>query len=179
MNEQKIVCTLYTREQIQATIKRLAADITHDYYGKNPLLIGILKGSFMFMADLVRALDFPLEIDFVRVASYGQSKESTGKINVVQGIRTPVEDRHVLVVEDIIDTGHSVKYVLNSLGRKKPASLKVCCLFDKSARRQVSISVDYVGLPVPDKFLVGYGLDWAEQYRNLPDICYLEQETSQ
>jgi hypoxanthine phosphoribosyltransferase len=178
MNEKKLVCTLYTREQIQATIKRLAADITHDYYSKNPLLVGILKGAFMFMADLVRALDFPLEIDFLRVSSYGNSKESAGTINVVQGMRTPVQDRHVLIIEDIIDTGHSVKHVLNSLSRKKPASLRVCCLFDKSARRQVSVSVDYIGLPVPEKFLVGYGLDWAEQYRNLPDICYLEEESN-
>jgi hypoxanthine phosphoribosyltransferase len=175
MSKETIVCTLYTREQIQATIKTLAADITHDYYGKNPLLIGILKGSFMFMADLVRALDFPLEIEFVRVSSYGKNKQSSGKINMVQGIRIPVKNRHVLIVEDIIDTGLSIQHVFDSLTRKKPASLKVCALFDKPARRQVSLSVDYIGLPVPDKFLVGYGLDWAEQYRYLPDICYIEE----
>jgi hypoxanthine phosphoribosyltransferase len=178
MNEKTIVCTLYTREQIQATIKRLAGEITHDYYGKNPLLVGILKGAFMFMADLVRALDFPLEIEFVRVSSYGKNKESSGKISVVQGLRTPMENRHVLVVEDIVDTGYSVKHVFESLSRKKPESIKICCLFDKHTRRQIDVPLDYVGLPVPDKFLVGYGLDWAEQYRNLPDICYLEESTS-
>jgi hypoxanthine phosphoribosyltransferase len=175
MSKETIVCTLYTREQIQATIKTLAADITHDYYGKNPLLVGILKGSFMFMADLVRALDFPLEIEFVRVSSYGKNKQSSGKINMVQGIRIPVKNRHVLIIEDIIDTGLSIQHVFDSLSRKNPASLKICCLFDKPARRQVPLPVDYIGLPVPDKFLVGYGLDWAEQYRYLPDICYIEE----
>jgi hypoxanthine phosphoribosyltransferase len=175
MNKENIVCTLYTREQIQATIKRLAAEITHEYYGKNPLLVGILKGSFMFMADLVRALDFPLEIEFVRVSSYGKNTESSGKINVVQGIRVPVKNRHVLIVEDIIDSGLSIQHVYDSLSKKKTASLKICCLFDKPARRQVSLPVDFIGLPVPDKFLVGYGLDLAEQYRNLPDICYINE----
>ncbi len=178
MNKETIVCTLYTREQIQATIKRLAADITHDYYGKNPLLVGILKGSFMFMADLVRALDFPLEIEFVRVSSYGNNQQSSGKINLVQGMRTPVKNRHVLVIEDIIDSGLSIQHVFDALNRKKPASLKVCALFDKPARRQIPLTVDYIGLPVPDKFLVGYGLDWAEQYRYLPDICYIEDINS-
>lgn len=175
MSKENIVCTLYTREQIQATIKTLAADITHDYYGKNPLLVGILKGSFMFMADLVRVLDFPLEIEFVRVSSYGKNKQSSGNINLVQGIRIPVKNRHVLIVEDIIDSGLSIQHVFDSLNRKSPASLKICSLFDKPARRQVSLTVDYIGLPVPDKFLVGYGLDWTEQYRYLPDICYIEE----
>ena len=166
---------LYTREQIQATVKRLAAEITADYATKKPLVIGILKGSFMFMADLVRELDFPLEIDFVRVSSYGQARRSSGKIMVVQGIRAPVKGRHVLVVEDIIDSGLSLRFVLDSLRRKKPASIKVCCLLDKPARRTVHVPVNYTGFETPDKFLVGYGLDWAEQYRNLPDICYLEE----
>jgi hypoxanthine phosphoribosyltransferase len=174
MNKSPQINLLYTREQIEATVQRLAGEITHDYARKKPVLVGILKGSFMFMADLVRHLDFPLEIDFVRVSSYGKNKQSSGKISVVQGIRTPVKNRHVLVVEDIIDSGLSVNYVLESLHRKKPASLKVCALLDKPARRQVTVPIDYVGSPVPDKFLVGYGLDWAEQYRNLPDICTLE-----
>jgi hypoxanthine phosphoribosyltransferase len=176
MIEPTIVRVLYTRQQIETTIEGLAIDIKRDYADKNPLLIGILKGSFMFMADLVRHLDFPLEIEFVRVSSYGNNRQSAGKIAVVQGIRTPIKDRHVLVVEDIIDSGLSVNYVIESLHHKKPASLKVCCLLDKPARRQVDVPIDYTGLIVPDKFLVGYGLDYAEKYRNLPDICYLEDK---
>jgi hypoxanthine phosphoribosyltransferase len=176
MTEPTITCVLYTRQQIETTVKKLASEISRDYAGKNPLLIGILKGSFMFMADLVRNLSFQLEIEFVRISSYGKNKQSSGKIAAMQGIHTHIKDRHVLVVEDIIDSGLSVNYVLESLQRKKPASLKVCCLLDKPARRQVSVPIDYTGLTVPDKFLVGYGLDWAEQYRYLPDICYLEDE---
>jgi len=176
MNKSPQVNVLYTREQIEATVQRLADEITHDYSKKKPILIGILKGSFMFLADLVRYLDFPLEIEFIRIASYGKNKKTSGKITAVQGIRTEIKNRHVLVVEDIIDSGLSVNYVLEALRRKKPASLKVCCLLDKMSRREITVPIDYVGSPVPDKFLVGYGLDWAEQYRNLPDLCYLEDE---
>jgi hypoxanthine phosphoribosyltransferase len=175
MSETNQPCVLYTRDQIRATVKRLATEITADYAGKKPLVVGILKGSFMFMADLVRELDFPLEIDFVRVASYGRGRQSSGKITVVQGIRSPVKGRHVLVVEDIVDSGLSLRYVLDSLRRKQPASLKVCCMLDKPSRRMVPVPINYTGFEAPDKFLVGYGLDWNEQYRNLPDICYLEE----
>lgn len=178
MNKPKITCVLYTRQQIETTVKKLADEITRDYAGKKPLLIGILKGSFVFLADLVRQLDFPLEIEFVRVSSYGRNRQSSGKINMVQGIRTRIKDRHVLVVEDIIDSGLSVNHVLESLRHKNPASLKVCCLLDKPARRQVCVPIDYTGLTAPDKFVVGYGIDWAEQYRNLPDICYLGDKKS-
>jgi hypoxanthine phosphoribosyltransferase len=174
MNEPAKTCILYTHEQIENTVKKLADEITRDYAGRKPLLVGILKGSFMFMADLVRHLNFPLEIEFVRVSSYGRNRQSSGKIHMVQGIRARIKDRHVLIVEDIIDSGLSVNHVLESLRNKKPASLKVCCLLDKPARRQVTVPIDYTGLTVPNKFLVGYGLDWAEQYRNLPNICYLE-----
>jgi hypoxanthine phosphoribosyltransferase len=176
MNETARPAVLYTREQIQATVKRLAGEITCDYAGKKPLVIGILKGSFMFTADLVRELDFPLEIEFVRVSSYGRARQSSGKITVVQGVRTAVKGRHVLVIEDIIDSGLSLRFVLDSLRRKKPASIKVCCLLDKPARRAVPVPVNYTGFEAPDRFLVGYGLDWGEQYRNLPDICYVEDK---
>lgn len=176
MSESTVVCVLYTKQQIETTVTKLASEIKRDYTGKNPLLVGILKGSFMFMADLVRYLDFPLEIEFVRVSSYGKKRQSSGKITVVQGVRTPIKNRHVLVVEDIIDSGLSVNHVIESFRHKKPASLKVCCLLDKPARRQVDVPINYTGITVPDKFLVGYGLDWAEQYRNLSDICYLEDK---
>jgi hypoxanthine phosphoribosyltransferase len=166
--------TLYTREQVAATVKRLADEITADYAGRRPLVIGILKGSFIFMADLVRQLNFPLEIDFVRVSSYGRKDVSSGRVHVVQGIRAPVRGRDVLVVEDIIDTGLSLRFVLDAVRARKPASIKVCCLLDKPARRTTPVPVNYLGFTVPDRFLVGYGLDWGERYRNLPDVCYLE-----
>ncbi|MBL7166302.1 MAG: hypoxanthine phosphoribosyltransferase [Dehalococcoidales bacterium] len=164
---------LLSREEIAATVDRLAVEVSRDYTGKNPLLLGILKGSFVFMADLVRRLDFPLEIDFVRLSSYGQGTETTGNIRVVQGLRSPVRGRDVLVIEDIVDTGLTTTYFLDYLRKKKPASLRLCSLVDKPARHRVPVAIDYLGFTVPDRFLVGYGLDWDEKYRNLPDICVL------
>ncbi len=167
---------IFTREEIATTIKRLAAEIRKDYHGKHPILVGILKGSFMFMADLIRLLDFPLEVEFIRLSSYGGGRESSGKIKVVQGLRSTVTGRNVLVIEDIVDTGLTTSFLLDYLQRKKPASLKLCTLTDKPSRRQIPVTIDYLGLTVPDKFLVGYGLDLDEQFRNLPDICVLEDE---
>jgi hypoxanthine phosphoribosyltransferase len=164
---------LIPANEIAATVERLAAEIRGDYFGKEPLLLGILKGSFMFMADLIRRLDFPLEIDFIRLSSYGGGTESSGKIKVVQGLRSGVKNREVLVIEDIIDTGLTVAYLLDYLRKKRPASLRLCALLDKPSRRQVPVSIDYLGITVPDKFLVGYGLDYNERYRNLPDIYVL------
>jgi len=166
---------LFSRKEIAAAVKRLAAEINRDYRGKNPLLIGILKGSFMFMADLVRLLDFPLEVDFIRLSSYGSSRESLGKIKVVPGLSTPVKGRDVLVIEDIVDTGLTVAFLLDYLRKKRPSSLKLCALMDKPSRRRVPLAIDYLGFTVPNKFLVGYGLDWDEQFRNLPDICVIEE----
>ncbi len=159
--------------EISDAVDRLANEIRRDYAGKEPLLLGILKGSFMFMADLVRRLDFPLEIEFVRLSSYGGGTESSGKINVVQGLRSVVKAKDVLAVEDIVDTGLTVAYLLEYLRKKRPTSLKLCALLDKPSRRRVPVPIDYTGITVPDKFLVGYGLDCDEVYRNLPDICVL------
>ena len=155
-------------------VNRLAAEIRRDYQDKSPLLVGVLKGSFVFMADLVRQLDFPLEVDFIRLSSYGRGKESLGKVKVVPGLRSSVRGRHVLVVEDIVDSGLTTSFLLDYLKGKKPASVKLCALTEKPARRQVPVVIDYLGLTVPDEFLVGYGLDWDEKFRNLPDICVLE-----
>ena len=166
---------LLPRAEIESAIKRLASAITRDYREKNPLLLGILKGSFMFMADLVRQLDFPLEVEFIRLSSYGSGQQTSGRVKVVQGLRLAVQGRHVLVVEDIVDTGITVAFLLDYLKKKKPASLKLCALTDKPSRRRVPVAIDYLGFTVPDKFLVGYGLDYNEKYRNLPDICYLEE----
>lgn len=167
--------TIYSQAQIESAVSRLAAEITADYRQQNPVLIGILKGVFVFMADLVRRLDFPLEVEFVRVSSYGSGRQTSGKLNVVQGLRCPIAGRDVLVVEDIIDTGLTVAYFLDYLKKEPPASLKLCALLDKPSRRVKPVPIDYLGLTVPDRFLVGYGLDCDEKYRNLPDIAYLEE----
>lgn len=176
MNSQPEPRILFSREEIEAAVKRLAAEIRKDYLGKRPLLIGILKGSFMFMADLIRLLDFPLEVEFVRLSSYGGGRETTGKVREVQGLLSPIKDRDVLVIEDIVDTGLTTGFLLDYLQKKMPASLKLCALTDKPARRRRSVTIDYLGFTVPNKFLVGYGLDLDEKYRNLPDIYVLEQD---
>ena len=168
---------LFRRQEIEAAVRRLAAEITNDYRDKNPLLIGILKGSFMFLADLVRLLDFPLEVEFIQLSSYGRGRESSGKIEVVQDLITAIKDRHVLLVEDIVDTGFTTSFILGCLRKKKPVSLKLCALTDKPARRQAPVIIDYLGFTVPDKFLVGYGLDLDQKFRNLPDICVLEEQS--
>jgi len=174
MSSQAKPRILFSRQEIEAAVKRLAAEVRKDYQDKNPLLIGILKGSFMFMADLIRLLDFPLEVEFIRLSSYGRGKESSGKVKVVQGLLSQVRGREVLVIEDIVDTGLSVAFLLDYLQKKKPASLRLCALTDKPSRRQTPVAIDYLGFTVPDKFLVGYGLDWDEKFRNLPDICFVE-----
>jgi len=174
MDSQTGLHCLFTRAEIESAVKRLASEITGDYIDSNPLIIGILKGSFIFMADLVRKLDFPLEIEFVRLSSYGGGRQTSGRVKMVQGLRAEVKGRHVLVAEDIVDTGITVAYLLDYLKKKKAASLRLCALTDKPSRRRVPVTIDYMGLTVPDKFLVGYGLDIDEKYRNLPDICYLE-----
>jgi hypoxanthine phosphoribosyltransferase len=176
MSNQQNPRVLISRDDIALTVKKLAAEITRDYRDKYPLLIGILKGSFIFMADLVRRLDFPLEVDFIRLSSYGQGTESTGKVEVVQGLRSPVKDRNILVIEDIIDTGLTTTFLMDYLKEKKPASLKLCALTDKPTGHTIQIDIGYLGMTVPDEFVVGYGLDCNEQYRNLPDICILEKE---
>ena len=165
---------LITREEISQAVTRLASEISHDYRGKQLLLIGVLKGSFVFMADLSRQFGLPVEVDFVRLSSYGAAQETSGKVKVVQPLETPIKGRHVLVIEDIVDTGITISFLLDYLRRKKPASLKLCALTDKPSRRQVPVSIDYLGFTVPDKFIVGYGLDFDEKFRYLPDICSME-----
>ncbi len=176
MRPQSKLRVLIDREEISKTVARLAFEINRDYRGKEPLLIGLLKGSFVFMADLIRHLDLPVEIDFVTVSSYGSAKETSGKVKMVQGLRTPIRGRDVLVIEDIVDTGLSMSFLLAYLGKKKPASLKLCALTHKPSRCRVPVSIDYLGLTVPDEFIVGYGLDFNERFRHLPDICVLESE---
>ncbi len=176
MDSQPEPQTLFTGEEIDITVGRLATEIKRDYQDKHPLLIGVLKGSFVFMADLIRRLDFPLEVDFITLSSYGRDMESSGEIKVEQGLRTEVRDRDVLVIEDIVDTGLASFFLLDYLRGKKPASAKLCSLTDKPSRRQVPVTIDYLGFTVPNKFIVGYGIDWDEKFRNLPGICTLESD---
>lgn len=164
---------LISRQEIKKTIAKLAKQLRKDYEGKNPVIISVLKGSAVFFADLIRELNIPLQIEFVQVSSYGSGTESSGKIKVIQRLRTSIKDRHVLVIEDIVDTGNTLSYLLKYLARKKPASLKLCALTDKPSRRKVPVKIDYLGFTVPDKFIVGYGIDFNEEYRYLPDICVI------
>jgi len=169
---------LFTPQEIKGAVERLAQEIKRDYQGKNPLLLGVLKGSFMFMADLIRNLDMPLEVEFVALSSYGPGrKESLGKVKVVRGLRTPIKGRHILIIEDIVDTGITLSFLLEYLQLKKPVSLKVCALFDKAPRRQVPVPIDYLGFSIPDAFVVGYGLDYDEQFRHLPGLYFLREES--
>jgi hypoxanthine phosphoribosyltransferase len=165
---------LIKHQEIEREVARLARAIRHDYVEKNPLLIGILKGSFIFMADLVREIDMPLEVDFIRLSSYGSGIHSSGSIKLLSRLNQSVEGRHVLIVEDIIDTGLTTAYFIKYLKRKRPASVRLCALTEKPSRRKTAVKIDYIGFTVPDKFIVGYGIDWNEKYRNLADICYIE-----
>ena len=174
MVSQSQLKVLINHGEIDEAITRLAREIRRDYQEKQPLLIGVLKGSFIFMADLIRRLELPLELDFVKISSYGAGKETSGKVKLVQELKTPVKGRDVLVIEDIVDTGITISFLLDYLRKKKPASLKLCALTDKASRRQVPVSIDYLGFTLPDRFVVGYGLDLDERFRNLPDIYCIE-----
>jgi hypoxanthine phosphoribosyltransferase len=161
---------IISREAIANRIKELAAQISRDYADKNPLLVGILKGAFIFLADLARALDFPVQVDFVRLRSYGAGTKTSGEVHISKDVELPVQGRHVLVVEDIVDAGLTLDFLRGHLASYQPASLKICCLIDKKERRQVEVPIDYVGFPIEKGFLVGYGLDSGEKFRTLPDV---------
>ena len=176
MNSEPEPRILFTRDEIENKVKKLAGEISQDYDGKHPLLIGVLKGSFIFMADLIRHLNFPLEVEFIKLSSYGRGRSTPGEIKVVQGLRSKIRSRDVIIIEDIVDTGHTIAFLLNYLKKKRPASLKLCALTDKPSRRQVPVNIDYLGFTVPNKFIVGYGIDWDEKFRHLPNICFIEVE---
>ena len=163
---------LFSREQIDSIVKALAERIAADYGPSELVLVCVLKGAFMFFADLARHLPMPIQIDFVRLASYGSGMKSTGKIDLTKDVETPLEGRNVLIVEDIIDSGRTLLFLKERLWSAKPRSLKICALLDKKARREVQIDADYVGKEIEDIFIVGYGIDFNEAYRNLPEIYY-------
>jgi hypoxanthine phosphoribosyltransferase len=164
---------LLTEDQIQARVSELGAQLNADYVGLEPVLISVLKGSIVFLADLVRGMELPLSIDIMEVSSYGAATETSGQVRILKDLSNPIEGRHVIVVEDIIDTGLTLNYLLRYLREKGPASLRICCLLDKPARRLTEIPIDYVGFTIPDRFVVGYGLDYGERYRNLPYVGVL------
>ncbi len=166
---------LISRDEIDAAVSRLAQRINRDYRGKSPVLVAVLKGVFVFMADLVRRLDMPLEVEFVGLSSYGAGTQSSGKIDVTLGLGGDISGRDVIIIEDIIDSGLTTAFLLDYLEEKQPASVKICALTDKPSRRKKEVKIDYLGFSVPDRFLVGYGLDCNEKYRNLPDICFIEE----
>ncbi|ASS73807.1 hypoxanthine phosphoribosyltransferase [Tumebacillus algifaecis] len=170
---------LFTEEEVSAKVRELGEQITRDYQGQNLLVIGILKGAAMFMGDLVKRIGMLVEMDFMAVSSYGKSSESSGVVRIIKDLDKSIEDRHVLIVEDIIDTGLTLHYLKNLLQQRNAASVKVVSLLDKPERRKVEISPDYLGFSVPDHFIVGYGLDFAERYRNLPYIGVLKPEVYQ
>lgn len=167
---------LFTEEQIQERIKLLGGQLSRDYAEKNPLVICVLKGAVLFMADLVKNMDIPLEMDFMAISSYGQSTQSSGVVRILKDLEISLEGRHVLIVEDIVDTGLTLSYLRDSLLRRNSASVKIVALFDKPNGRKIEIVPDYSGFEVPNEFLIGYGLDYAEKYRNLPYVGILKPE---
>lgn len=167
---------LISREDIARRVKELADRIARDYAGRDLVMIGVLKGAFIFLADLVRALTFPVEIDFVRLRSYGGGTSPTGEVHITKDVELPLRDRDVLIVEDIVDIGFTLSFLRQHLATHRPRSLKICCLIDKRERREIDVPLDYVGFVVEKGFLVGYGLDCGEQSRTLPEIFVLEEK---
>ncbi|KFO67398.1 hypoxanthine phosphoribosyltransferase [Smithella sp. SCADC] len=166
---------LFSRDEIQKRVREIASQISKDYAGRELVVIGILKGAFIFMADLVRELSVPCKVDFVRVASYGAGSESSGKVVMTKDIETSIKGRDILIVEDIVDSGLTLQYLVNWFKERSPHSLKICVFLDKRKRRKVSFEADYAGFTIDDGFVVGYGLDFDEQFRFFPDVYIIEQ----
>ena len=164
---------MITRDEIDQMCQRLGRQISQDYQDKEVTLIGVLKGAYVFMADLARYLTIPVRIDFMSVSSYGSGTRSSGIVRITKDLDADISDRHIIVVEDIVDSGLTLKHLRQLLGTRNPASIALCTAFDKPERRRVEINVEYVGMKVPDEFIVGYGLDYDGKYRNLPDVCIL------
>lgn len=175
--ESDIAKVLVTSEQLRTRITELGAEITRDYAGKELLVLGILKGAVLFMADLIREIKLPLMFDFLAVSSYGPSTHSSGVVRILKDVERSVEGVHILVVEDIVDTGLTLKYLMENLRGRNPLSVKIVTLLDKPARRKVDVVPDYNGFSIPDEFVVGFGLDFNEKFRNLPYVGVLKPES--
>lgn len=173
---EDILKILLTEEQLKKRVKELGAALTQEFKDKEPLFIGVLKGSFVFMADLIRAVDLKSSLDFMAVSSYGRNTSSSGAVNIIKDLNEDIAGRDIIIVEDILDSGITLSYLCGYLKNRKPASITLVTLFDKPSRRKASVKADYVGFEVPDEFIVGYGLDFAEKYRNLPYIGVLKPE---
>jgi hypoxanthine phosphoribosyltransferase len=167
---------LIEEERLQARIKELGAEITSDYQGRELLLVGVLKGAVFFMADLMRSITVPCEIDFMAISSYGASTDSSGVVRILKDLDINIEGRHVVVVEDIVDSGLTLSYLMRNLESREPATLEVCALLTKPGRREIDVDVRYVGFEIPNKFVIGYGLDFAERYRNLRYVGVLHED---
>ena len=174
MSHPDIKDVILSEERIRERVRELGAQISRDYAGRSILLIAVLRGAALFMADLAREISVPVELDFMAVSSYGSATKSSGVVRILKDLDETIEGREVLVVEDILDTGLTLKYLLKNLASRKPASLEVVALLNKEGKQRVPISCKYVGFSIPDEFVVGYGLDFAERYRNLPYIGVLE-----
>jgi hypoxanthine phosphoribosyltransferase len=165
---------LVTSEALQQRVAELGEQISRDYEGRPLLLVGVLKGAVFFLSDLMRFIDIPVEVDFMAVASYGSATDSSGVVRILKDLDAAIEDRDVLIVEDIVDSGLTLQYLLRNLGSRNPRTLEVCALLTKPERRKVDLPTRYIGFEIPDKFVVGYGLDYAEKHRNLPFVAVLE-----
>jgi len=174
--EDDVAEILITEEELQARVAELGKAISNDYRGKDLLLVCILRGAVVFLSDLMRHITIPHEIDFMAVSSYGAATETSGIVRILKDLETSIEGRNVLIVEDIVDTGLTLNYIISNLKTRRPASLRTCVLLNKSERRLVDVPLDYVGFDIPNKFVVGYGLDYGEKYRNLPFIGVLKPE---
>lgn len=171
---QDVEKILFSQEQLQARVRELGAQITRDYAGKEVAVAAILRGSYIFMADLTRAIELPITVDFMSVSSYGSGTSSSGQVEIKKDLSDPIEGKELLIVEDILDSGNTLYYLSDVLRARKPASIRICTLLDKPDRRTRPIRADYVGFTIPDAFVVGYGLDYDEKYRNLPYIGILK-----
>ncbi len=174
--EDVIKEVLVSTDEIDKRVKELGHQITKDYKGKKLMLVGILKGAVIFMADLAQSIDLPITMDFMAVSSYGSSSQSSGVVKIIKDLDCCIEDKDILIVEDIIDTGLTLGYLTDNLKKRGAKSVRICTLLDKPDRRKIEVPVDYVGFEIPDEFVVGYGLDYAEKYRNLPFISSLKEE---
>lgn len=170
---------LLSTDQIQTRVKAIGTQISNNYAGHNPLLVGVLKGVLFFMADLLRSIHIPVEVDFMAVSSYSPEAREKGLVRLVKDLETPIVDRHVLFVEDVVDTGLTLNYLLKNLRSRNPASLEVCTLFNKNKHRLINLPIKYEGFDLPDMFVVGYGLDYRERYRNLPFVGLLKPDVFQ
>ena len=179
MMREDMESILLTEEELRSRIREMGAEITADYAGKAPLFVGVLKGSFVFMADLIRSVDLPCSMDFMVVSSYGKGTKTTGAVKILKDLSQDIEGRDVVIVEDILDTGVTLNYLSHYLRSRNPASVTIATLLDKPERRQADVQARYVGFTVPDAFVVGYGLDYAEEYRNLPYIGILKPSVYQ